>query len=94
METACELRRRGLANGDGEEIARLIDQLTALPQLLAALMDIWDDARFYSDEKQLRQAVLDHASWGLEHAGYEFSYFDNDTSRLNAMRERLRGERP
>ena len=90
METANELRRRGLATGEGEQIAWLIDQLTALPYLLDILMDLHNGARMESDARAFQRYVLDQTSAALDRAGFKFSYFDDGMARLAAMRDLLR----
>jgi hypothetical protein len=94
METAYELKRCGLANGDGEQIARRIDQLTALPDLIDTLVDLFLGAREESDARAFQRYVAKQTGAALERAGFEFSYFENDSSRLHAMRDRLREGRP
>ena len=93
METAYELQRRGLATGDGGQIARLIDQLTALPELLDTLIDLFNGARAGPDAWTFQRYVLDQTDAALKRAGFEFSYFEDDSS-LNAMRDRLPEGRP
>ena len=73
MEPANELRRRGLATGDGEQIAWLIDQLTVLPHLLDTLMDLFNGARLESDAQAFQRYVVDQTSAALDRAGFEFS---------------------
>jgi hypothetical protein len=89
MEVAFELRRRGLASGDGLEIAAVIDQLTSLPELITTLMDLFNGSRFEPDAKAFQRYVGEHTGAALERAGFRFSYLDDGSGRLDAMRERL-----
>jgi hypothetical protein len=90
MDAAYELRRRGLATGDGEQIAKLIDELTTLPQLIETLMDFSAGARVETDTVAFRQYVLDQASAALQRAGFEFSYISDSSANLAATRDLLR----
>lgn len=94
METAYELRRRGLASGDGEQIAHVIDQFTTLPQLIEVLQDLFNGARLEPDAMAFQRYVLDEAGNALKRAGFEFSYIDDGSAHLGAMRDQLRRGRP
>jgi hypothetical protein len=90
MEAALELIRRGLVRGSGETVASVIDQRTKLPLLIAALMKIFDASRFEDDAEDFRRLAMDSASTALDRAGYQFSYIDDGTANLRALRDRLK----
>ena len=53
-------------------------------------MDLFNGARLESDSRAFQRHVLDQTSAALDRAGFRFSYFDDGTSRLSAMRDLLR----
>jgi hypothetical protein len=90
MEAALELIRRGVVRGSGETVASVIDQRTTLPQLIAALMNIFDASRFADDAEDFRRLAMDMASAALDRAGFEFSYINDGEANLRALHERLK----
>ena len=89
MEKTNELRRRGLVTGDGQQIPRFIDHLTALLRLRDTLMDPFNAARLEVDAVALRRYILNQTWAALDRTSFEFSYFDDGSSRLSAMGDRL-----
>jgi hypothetical protein len=89
MEAALELIRQGLVHGEGEDVARIIDERSTLPQLIVALMNIFDTARLEANDRKFRQLAMDASSAALDRAGFEFSYINDGRANLQALRDRL-----